>query len=130
MYYGSSTVLSTVQVRKIRYGKIEYDTARFVKSTVLFRYDDKFGGRSVVIVIAIRMLLRRLFLHSLISFSSQYQKAVKTSLETVYIFSIYVRISELNPVTRSPVKEKFMSDIKHLKEKLPFSGVSCFSLLT
>ena len=60
------------------------------------------------------MLLRRLYLLSLISFSSQTRKAVKTSLETVYIFSIYVRISELIPLTRYPVKEKFMSDINKM----------------
>ena len=51
---------------------------------------------------------------SLISFSRQYRKAVKTNLETVYIFRIYLRISQLIPVTRYPVKEKFMSDIKRM----------------
>ena len=48
----------------------------------------------------------RLYLLNLISFSSQYQKAVKKSFETPYIFSIYVRISELIPLHRKHDNEK------------------------
>ena len=51
------------------------------------------------------------YLLSLISFSSQYRKAAKTSLEIVYIFSINVRVSKLIPITRYTVKEKLMPDI-------------------
>ena len=47
------------------------------------------------LVIVIRLLLSRLYLQSLISFSRQYWKAVKTSLETVYVLSVWLRISEL-----------------------------------
>ena len=58
--------------------------------------------------------MRRMYLLSLISFSSQYRKAIKARLETVYIFSIYVRTGEIIPVTLYTFKEKLTSDINEM----------------
>ena len=58
--------------------------------------------------------MRRLCLLRLISFRSQYRKAVKTSLETVYIFIIYMQVGELIPVPCYSFEEKLVSYINEM----------------
>ena len=59
----------------------------------------------------------RQYLSSLISLRSQYWKAVKTSLKTVYIFRIYARVGELIPIPFFHVKKlHLMSDIYKMTE--------------
>ena len=75
-------------------------------------------SQCVVIVIVIRMLLRWVYLLSLISFSSKYRKAVKTSLETIYNYSIYVRVSELFSIIRYLVEKNSRLTLKKWQKSL------------
>ena len=75
----------------------------------------------IVIVIAISMFIwyavstevDKLY-HLIPSGIRWYLKAVKTRVETVYIFSIYAWFSELISVFRSSVKEKLVYEINKL----------------
>ena len=62
------------------------------------------------------MLLR--YLLSLIRFSSKYRKAAKISLETVYICSSYVQVSELIPITHCSVEEKLVPDVNKVTKNV------------